>query len=163
MIPYLKTFYLDASFMVKLVADEVGSDKVRNYFFSDVDSNCLRLDAAFFTTNFCFFESFSVLKRKLCKKNQNEYLRCCRLLFAYKNERRIDIIEYPLENLNDYRKLERLTEKHGIDISDSLQLLSIKETVLKNFKEESETTLITADEGLAKAAEKEGVKVIHIS
>jgi len=42
-------------------------------------------------------------------------------------------------------------------------LLSIKETILSKFVEESETTLITADKDLAESSKKEGVKVKYIS
>jgi predicted nucleic acid-binding protein len=153
----IKSFFLDASIMVKLVADEKNSEQVRKCF-NDVNS-------IFSTTNFCFFESLSALKRKWYNKeiNQNEYRRYCRLLFAYKIEDRIVIEEYPLKNLHDFRKLEHLTEKYNIDVSDGLQLLSIKETILSKFVEESETTLITADKDLAESAKKEGVKVKYIS
>lgn len=153
----LKLYFLDASAIVKLVADEKGSNLIRDCFNS--------LNHTFFTTNFCFFESLSVLKRKWCnqKISKNEYIDYCCLLFCYKEEKRIKIHEYPLENLHDFRKLEQLTEKYNIDISDGLQLLSIKETILAKFVEESETTLITADKDLSKSAEKEGVKVQYIS
>lgn len=153
----IRSFFLDASIMVKLVADEKNSEQVRKCF-NDVNS-------IFSTTNFCFFESLSVLKRKWCNKeiNQKEYRRYCRLLFAYKMENRIVIEEYPLKTLHDFGKLEHLTERYNIDISDCLQLLSIKETILSKFAEESETTLITTDKNLAKSAEKEGVIVKYIS
>jgi len=87
----IKSFFLDASIMVKLVADEKNSEQVRKCF-NDVNS-------IFSTTNFCFFESLSALKGKWCNKeiNQNEYRRYCRLLFAYKIEDRIVIEEYPLK------------------------------------------------------------------
>ena len=153
----LKFCFLDASAIVKLVVDEKGSTFIRNYFNS--------LNHTFFTTNFCFFESLSVLKRKWCNQeiSKNEYIDYCYLLFCYKEEKRIKICEYPLENLHNFRKLEQLTEKYNIDISDGLQLLSIKETILAKFVEESETTLITADKNLSESAEKEGVKVKYIS
>lgn len=156
----VKCFFLDASAMVKLFVDEnePGFEQIRDYFNS--------LNAAFFTTNFCYFETLSTLKRKWQRSEitQSEYLRHCRLLFAYKEERKIKIKEYPLKDLHDFRKLECMTETHGIDISDALQLLSIKETILskKFVVEESETTLITADDGLAKAAENEGIKHIQL-
>lgn len=149
----LKSIFLDASAIVKLVVEEKGSDRVREYFDA--------LNFLFFTTNFCFFESLSVLKRKWCNGgiSKNQYRECCGRVFAYKKEGRIKIQEYPLENLEDFWKLECLVEKHNIDISDALQLLSIKETILATFAEESETTLLTADKDLAESAKKEGVKV----
>ncbi len=158
-LPYIKFFFLDASVIVKLFVNEneKNSDLVRQYFNE--------LYTKFFTTNFCFFESLSALKRKWIKKeiSKNKYRDCCRLLFAYIKERRIEIKEYPLENLHDFEKLELLTEKYSIDISDGLQLLSIKETILSKFAGESETTLITADENLAKAAKEESVKLLDLS
>jgi rRNA-processing protein FCF1 len=42
-------------------------------------------------------------------------------------------------------------------------LLSIKETILSKLAEESEITLITADEDLARAAREEGVKILDLS
>ena len=150
-----KPIFLDASAIVKLVVDEKGYEQVRKYL------DVLRHPSFMFTTNFCFFESLSVLKRKWCKGqiNKKEYRDYCGLLFAYKKEDRIKIEEYPLQNLHDFWKLECLVEKYNIDISDALQLLSIKETILAKFAGESETTLITADKDLAESAKKEGIKV----
>jgi predicted nucleic acid-binding protein len=149
-----KSIFLDASAIVKLVIDEKGSDQLRKYL------EVLHHPCFMFTTNFCFFESLSVLKRKWCtgEMNKKEYIDCCRLLFAYKKNNTIRIEEYPLQNLRDFQKLECLFEKHNIDVSDCLQLLSIKETMLSIFAGGSETTLITTDRGLAKSAKKEGVK-----
>lgn len=155
-LPIGKQFFLDASVMVKLFVDENGSKQIRGYVQDTTIS--------FFTTNFCYFETLSVLKGKWKHKkiNHDEYIQHCSLLFAYKKEERIKIMEYPLTDLHDFGKLERLTKNYGIDISDALQLLSIKETVLRMTVEESETTLITGDKGLAEAAKKEGVKYILI-
>jgi len=152
-----KSFFFDASAIVKLLIDEKHSDLVRNYFD---DTRSL-----FFTTNFCFFESLSVLKREWRKKrtSADKYMTCCRLLFAYTKEHRLKIKEYPLEDLSDFGKLEHLTEKYNIDISDALQLLSIKETSLSNLAGESEITLITADKNLAKAAKEEDIKTLDLS
>lgn len=153
----IKSFFLDASAIVKLVIDEKHSELVRNHF-DDPRS-------WFFTTNFCFFESLTVLKREWCKNkiSTNKYRDCCRLLFAYIKEHRIKIKEYPLEDLHDFGKLEELVDKCAIDISDALQLLSIKKTILSELAGESETTFITADGKLAKAAREEGVKVVDLS
>lgn len=150
--PIMKCRFLDASAMVKLFVDKNGSEQIRGDFEDTTIS--------FFTTNFCYFETLSALKRKWEDKkiSHEEYMQHCSLLFAYKKEERIKIEEYPLTNLNDFTKLERLTRSYDIDISDALQLLSVKETSLRLTVEESETTLITADEKLAKAAEKEDVK-----
>jgi len=151
------SFFLDASAMVKLVADEKGSAQVR-ICFNDTTN-------IFSTTNFCFLESLSVLKRKWLKKKitQNEYRRFCRLLFDYTKTGRIDIVEYPLKSLHDFNKLECLVEEYCIDISDALQLVSIKETYLAVFVQESETILLTSDKHLAECAEKEGIKAEYIS
>ncbi|HLB74274.1 MAG TPA: type II toxin-antitoxin system VapC family toxin [Sedimentisphaerales bacterium] len=153
----IKSFFLDASAIVKLLIDEKHSDLVRNYFDDPY--------SLLFTTNFCFFESLSVLKREWCKDkiSTNRYRDCCRLLFAYIEEHRIQIKEYPLEDLHDFGKLDELVDKYKIDISDALQLLSIKETSLSTLAGESEITLITADKDLATAAREEGVKVVDLS
>ena len=143
--------------MVKLVADEKDSAQARICFNNTTN--------IFSTTNFCFLESLSVLKRKWRKKeiDQNEYRRFCRLLFDYTGTGRIETVEYPLKNLHDFYKLECLIEKYCIDISDALQLVSIKETYLAEVVEESETTLLTSDKHLAECAEKEGIKAEYIS
>lgn len=156
-LPDIKSFFLDASAIVKLLIDEKHSDLVRNYFDD--------LYSWFFTTNFCFFESLSALKQDWCKNkiSTNKYRDCCRCLFADIKERRIEIKEYPLEDLHDFGKLEELVDKYSIDISDALQLLSIKETILSKLAEESEITLITADKDLARAAREEGVKILDLS
>ncbi len=156
-LPWTKSFFLDASAIVKLLIEEKHSDLVRNCFDDPL--------SLFFTTNFCFFESLSVLKREWCKKkiSTNKYRDSCRLLFAYIKERRIKIHEYPMADLSDFVKLEDLTQRYNIDISDSLQLLSIKETILSKLAGESETTLLTADGDLAKAAREEGVTVVDLS
>ena len=62
--------------------------------------------------------------------------------------------------------MRKIVEKYKLDYSDALQLWSIKRGRLSPFAVEAEPNvyesalvLITADKGLASAAESEGIKV----
>jgi len=68
-----------------------------------------------------------------------------------------------MKNHDIFKDTEILSRKHQIDMSDSLQLVSLKYGDHKLFAGESKPILITADGPLAAAAVAEGLKVWNIS
>ena len=64
-------------------------------------------------------------------------------------------------DLHDPRVLKsarELAKHHSLDLSDAFQILCVKEGRYSRLVNRSRTVLVTADEALAKAARKEGVK-----
>jgi predicted nucleic acid-binding protein len=148
-IRHLKVSYLDACAAVKLVSRERGSNHLNAYFANH----------SFFITAFCFFEALGVLKRKK-EISRNQYFRACYLLIAYLEWQRIRIDDEPkIDSVKTFMRALKLAEKHGLDLSDALQLLSVKHGKFCKLAKESKTVLVTSDRALAKAAKTEGLRV----
>jgi predicted nucleic acid-binding protein len=146
---YFKVSYLDACAAVKLVIPELGSDQLNAYF----------ADHSFSITSFCLFEALGVLKRKK-EISRNQYFRACYLLIAYLEWQRIRIDDEPkIDSVKTFMRALKLAEKHGLDLSDALQLLSVKHGKFCKLAKESKTVLVTSDRALAKAAKTEGLRV----
>ena len=149
---FLKNTFLDASAAVKLVIDEPGSEHIRKYF----DSNF----SHFYMTSLCLAEALGVLKRKMRKKeiNRDTYFDAVFDLMSHledENFRLDDTLKISLGNLNE---AENLARQHELDLSDALQIVTVKER-FKHWAYESKTVLATADRDLQKAAQQEGLRV----
>jgi predicted nucleic acid-binding protein len=148
---WVKTCYLDASALVKLVLDEPQSNAVRSY---------VNGRANLYTTSLCFAEAFGVLKRKWLKKalSLDDYYTAVRKLTReVRNRIRFDDME--LVDPTVQEEMERLGKKHQLDMADALQLVTIRRGQFKYAVEHSASVLITADNGLAKAAAEERVRL----
>lgn len=153
--------YLDATAAVKLVVKELHSETLRNYFGPRT---------GFVMTPFCFYETLSTLKGKWqgrkdpqghkAEMTEAAYHDACYFFLAYVHSRKIDIEEdFILSSLGVRSETERLAKQHGLDFSDSLQLLTIKNGRYKSFADASKTLLISDDKKLVEAAREEGLSV----
>jgi predicted nucleic acid-binding protein len=148
---WVKSCYLDASALVRLVLDEPQSEAVRAY---------VRDRTNLYTNSFCFAEAFGVLKRKWQRKalTIDEYYAAVRKLTRdVRNRIRFDDMELLDAAVQD--EMERLGKKHGLDMADALQLVTILHGQFKHMGPNSASVLITADNGLAEAAQAEHVKL----
>jgi predicted nucleic acid-binding protein len=150
---------LDACAAVKLVVTEEGSDRLLKTF---------NPDGSFFIPSFCLFEALGVLKRKWGqeKKRSREkktmpdhYLQCCFSLFEYVEQKHFNISDPDINSYETFRLAVELTEKHSLDLSETLLLVSLKRGPLSRFAQESKATLVTADGDLETAAKAEGLRV----
>ena len=146
------THYMDASALVKLVIDEPHAEKLRAY--------CGRAFLA--TTTLCFGEALGVLKAKWThgRLTQEEYLSACEDLFARVRNGSLEIEEIPLFSPDSraiYEEIERLAERHRLDISDALQLVTLRSGTYSRLEGTARAWLVTADHGLARAAKAEGM------
>jgi predicted nucleic acid-binding protein len=149
--PYsVKAHYLDASALVKLVADdqddEKGRDALRDYYWKH--------PASMYATSYCVAETLGVFKRKqLHKKITNdEYIQ-----YVQKFIHRIVGVNLRIDELSVLSPVvlsesEDLFRTHGIDIIDSLQIVTVLHGQYRILAHDSKTILITADEKLAEAA-----------
>jgi predicted nucleic acid-binding protein len=150
---FMKFSYVDASAAVKLVTDEPRSDVVKNYFNGPTPRSG-------YITALCFAEALGVLKRKWWKTERDRYFANCYYLIALLKDHRLHIDEtVDLSNYETFFKAEKLARDHGVDLSDALQLVTIKYGRFSPFVAESKTLFITADKDLADAARKENVRV----
>lgn len=144
--------YLDACAAVKLVIPELGSDRLTVYFAKH----------SFSITSFCFFEALSVLKRKMNKEEitRDQYFRACYMLISHLETKRIRIDDKAvIDNVHTFMSAQKFAKDHDLDLSDALQLLSVKHGTFSKLEKESKTVLVTSDGALAKAAEVEGLRV----
>lgn len=147
----IRTHYIDTSAIIKLLVREPASDAIRSY--------CGR-HAVFATTGICFAETLGVLKAKYLRKEltQSEYLAACDELMVYVRDETLQIEDIGVAAQETFQEVERLAQAHDLDISDAYQLVTIKTGFFSQFKGGSEPLLVTADETLAKAARKEGLR-----
>jgi len=151
-IGIFKASYLDACAAVKLVIPEHGSDHLNTYFAGH----------SFSITSFCLFEAFGVLKRKMCKKeiSRDQYFLACYMLISHFELKRIRIDEETeIDSTETFIHAQKFAREHDLDLSDALQLLSVKDGKFCKLAVESKTVLVTSDKALAEAAKAEGLQV----
>ncbi len=154
---WCKPHYLDASALVKLVADDSdegpGRDVLRNYYW--------RHTASVYATSYCITETFSAFKRKLERGriSQAQYLK-------YLQDFRVKIVgcnlrqdEVPILSPIVSTETERLIRRYNLDFVDCFQIVTLRHGKYRVLGPNSQSILITADRDLAKAARSEGAKV----
>jgi predicted nucleic acid-binding protein len=151
--------------LVKLYINESGSERLREFFYSDTN---------FHTTWLCLAEALGYLKSKWVgpqsKKDATrikieEYFKATReLIIDWRM--RIESDDLELIDPSIPLKVEEMAKKHDLDYSDALQLITIKRGKHSHLAYESAPNvyesaliLITGDKGLASAAEFEGIRV----
>ena len=150
-----RTHYLDASALVKLVIAEDHAQKLRAY--------CGR--ALLATTSLCFGEALGVLKGKWehGRLTHETYLTACEDLFGRVRNNSLEIEDTrllsadPQEAKAIYDEVETLAQKYSLDLSDALQLRTLRSGMYSRLEGTARASLITADGKLARAARSEGM------
>jgi len=162
----VKMHYLDASALIKLFVKEDDCDKIREFFLSNVN---------FCTTSLCLAEALSRIKGMWTKGKSgqtkltmDEYLSSTRGLLGathslIKPHGKIEIDEKVLTDLSTHSIVEQLARDNKLDLSDALQLYTIKQGKYSHMGPESASVLITADKKLAAAARRMDIRVWNCS
>jgi len=147
----IRTHYLDASAIVKLLVDEDGSDALRAYFGRH---------SVFYATSICFAETLGVLKAKVLREqlDEEQYLSACEELMAHLRGHTLEIDDVGISQRGTFDEVERLAKKHSLDISDAYQLVTLSCGGLSRLKTGLQPILVTADAALAAAAKSEGLR-----
>ena len=148
-----RTHLLDTSALIKLVLNEDGSQKLRTYFNDNL---------TFWTTSTCFAEALGVLKTKHFYRSEisnKKYLASTDILITHLRQKSISIQDVDLTDYAIYSEIEETSKKHGLDIADAFQLVTLKAGFPSAFDGESKTMLITGDKRLAGAARDENLRV----
>jgi predicted nucleic acid-binding protein len=152
----VKFYFFDASILVKLFIDEPGSNEARELLGK---GTCQ-------TTRYCQYEAYGVIKRKWKKKeiDDEKYFHAIYIMSSFFRDKRIKLVENSLENLDDLREAQRLVAQYPrkVDLSDALQIVSMKKGFFRLLGGESRPVLATVDEKLAKVAKEEGLKAVVI-
>ena len=145
-------WYLDASALVKLVVDEGQHEAVRHFFNSNTN---------FHATSLCLMEALGAIKAKWAhgRIDQETYLKATKHLVINAWGKRIRPDNVDLFTPEGLQAAEGLAKRHSIDLSDALQLETLLRGTFRHLAEDSRPILITADKGLAGAAEAEGIRV----
>jgi len=162
----VKMHYLDASVLIKLFVKEDDCDNVREFFLRNVN---------FCTTSLCLAEALARIKG-MWKKGKDgkpkltmdEYLASTRGLLrathSFSNPHgKIEIDEKVLSDISTHSNVEQLAKDNKLDLSDALQLYTIKQGKYSHLGPESASVLITADKKLAAAARRMGIRVWNCS
>jgi predicted nucleic acid-binding protein len=148
----------DASALVKVYADEVGSSEVRQYF---------RSESSNYTTLICYFETLTALKMKRFYRKprdnltDDEYHKAASELSAWfsLSSKNLAAPDLDLVDSKTFPKVQSLARKYSLDLSDAFQILSVKTNFASVMSGGSQTVLVTADKDLAAAARSEFIKV----
>jgi predicted nucleic acid-binding protein len=142
----------DASAMAKLYIDERGSDALRQYW---------RSQATRYTTAFCMYETLGILKRHTLKGtlSRADYFKHATHLVSYFRAAQSQIQDLDFTDREVFNDAKELAEDSGLDLSDAFQVLTLQAGAFSVLVGGSQTLLVTADEALAAAARKRGLKV----
>jgi len=153
----IRTHYLDACAIVKLLVNEEGSDNLHAY--------CAE-HSNFHTTSLCLGEALGVLKVKHFYRNEigrEHYFSGTELLAGWTATLGgLEIEDVKLNDRSVFHEVERLCKKYSLDLSDGLQLFTLKNGAFSVLSGDSEPILITADDDLAHAVESEGGRVWNV-
>ena len=149
---WVKTRYLDASALVKLVIDEVDHLPLRLFFKANVN---------FATTSLCLAEALGVIKGKWLRNriSEDQYFAVTHELVIGVVGKKIEVDEINLFSFEGIASVEALAKKYSLDLSDALQLETILRGKYSPLGPNSASILITADAGLASAAQAESIRV----
>lgn len=167
MMTAVKVCYLDASALVKLVADdrdeEPGREAVREYYHSNANMKA---------TPYCVAETLSVFKRKyltkkISRKEYKNYVKAFleRVIGANLSIEEPQSLEHIgtgapiLATLGLLSEAERLLDKYDLDFVDCVQIVEILHGRYSHLCGDCQSILITADRDLAEVARAEGAKV----
>ena len=138
----------DASALVKVYAQEPRSAVVRSYFESRPTK---------YTTPFCYYEALNILKAKWEHRSllsREEYLNAAFRLTVWYQASAKHVDDLDLTNPQTFRLAQSLVEKFGLDLSDALQIVSVRDGYFAPLVNDSQTVLVTADKDLAIAARR---------
>lgn len=152
----VKAHYLDASALVKLVADdpdeEPGRAVLRKYY---------REHSCRYATSYCVTETLSAFKLKFVRGqiDENHYIRYVRDFISTVLGGNLQIDDVPILSPIVFTEAERLIGTYKIDFIDCFQIVTILQGRFRIFPGESKSILITADYQLATVARAEGARV----
>ena len=147
--------YVDTSVAVKLVVAEDESECLRDYLLK-------KWSYDFYITEFAFYETLCVLKRKLEKKciDEQGYHLAVAKLVAYLDDNSLQIdSDFRLDNFRVLLEVGELAKKHSLDYSDALQIYIVLKGRWSGELAECTAVFVTADRKLAEAARGEGLRV----
>lgn len=149
---WAKARYLDASALVKLVIEEGDCHFVREFF---------RQNGHFCATALCLAEALGVIKGKWDhnRLTKEQYFAATRSLIIDAWGKKIEVDNINLFTPQGHSSVEMIANKHSLDLSDALQLVTILHGRYSVLGPNSASVLVTADGRLAAAASLEGVRV----
>ncbi|HZP00175.1 MAG TPA: type II toxin-antitoxin system VapC family toxin [Terriglobia bacterium] len=151
-----RAHYLDASALVKLVADdsaeEPGRSALRKYYHENPNM---------YATSYSITEALSAFKRKFLHEeiDQAAYLKYVSNFITQVIGGKLKIDEVHILKPDVLREAERLINLYHIDFLDCFQIVTILHGTYCVLGPQSRSILITADRDLAEAARKEGASV----
>ena len=149
----LRFFWLDTSAIVKLFIKEQGSDVISEVFSHRPGDN-------FYSTEYCIYEFFNVLKRKLtneCFPLEN-YLRAIFILQSHVRSRALKLYSFDSNYVQLFNDTRDIIRKYSLDYTDAIQFVLMKQGFLSGLAGESKPVLVSSDKDMVKAAKSENIR-----
>jgi predicted nucleic acid-binding protein len=156
----IRCHYVDASALVKLIADDDaekdGRAELREYYWKNT--------ANMYATSHSVTEALSIIKGKykrdkIDRDTYTEWVNKFLIQTIGANLRiEDDEEEAPILSQTVRSEAKLMIEKHDIDFLDAFQLIVIMRGRFRHMTDGSQTMLVTADRGLARAAKSEGLR-----
>jgi predicted nucleic acid-binding protein len=152
----VRACFFDASALVKVYAQEDGSEVVKPFF----DGSPTK-----YTTPFCFYEALGVLKVKWQYRKElthAEYIAASLRLTTWYGASSSRINDIDFTSYEALPMIREIISKYQIDASDAFQLVSVKNGYFSRMILDSKTIFVTADAKLAEVAKLENLRVWYI-
>jgi hypothetical protein len=153
----IKVLWLDTSALVKKYLDEPGSDFVRTVLGEN------RFWA--FTTSYCIYELFGILKRKASDKSKekikisvDQYIRCIFLIKSDWKQKVIRIHDPEISDSDLIVEVKGIINDYKLDYVDAIQFILINKGILGKFAGDSRPVLVSSDGGILKAADHKNIR-----
>ena len=147
--------YFDASALVKVAAnddaEQPGREALREFFHTSPSRR---------TTSFCIAEALGVFKRKFLKGTLglDDYVDTTEaLLRAVRGRTSVEDVNVLDPSVR--KEVRRLVRTHRLDVIDCFQIVTLMHGNTSRLVGGSQSLLVTADDGLARAARAEGARV----
>jgi predicted nucleic acid-binding protein len=145
----ISTHLLDANALVRLVAEEIDNQALREYFTHH---------RVFWTTSFCFAKALGLLKAMHNRQliSRGGYQSACDELLTHLRNRSIRIEEVEIAKKSVFEEVEAVAEAHSLDLIDALQIVTLKRGFSSKTRREGKTMLITDDTDVADTVRSSG-------
>jgi len=146
-------FWLDTSALIKLIINEKGSKDLEKIFNHPT--------YFFYSTEFCVYECYSALKRKLFREKSidgEKYLRSIFMMMSYVENNQVRFSDIGEDYSVIFNETKQIIEEYSMDFIDAVQFILLSKGLLSKLAGESRPVLVTSDKNMIKVAKYKNIE-----